>query len=43
MKKRVLAITLSALFLMSISSCARKGTGCPTFSKMTVEQNAVKV
>lgn len=43
MKKRIIVLTLSAVFMIAISSCARKGTGCPTFSKTTVEQNIVKV
>ena len=43
MKKRVLVLTLFAIFLMTVSSFARKGSGCPTFSKTTVEQNTVKV
>ncbi len=43
MKKRALILTLSAIFLITVSSCARKGTGCPTFTKTTVEQTTVKV
>ncbi len=38
-KKKFFTIILALSFLTAIS-CGRKGTGCPTFSKVIVEQSA---
>lgn len=39
-KRRFFAIVLVVSFMTAIS-CGRKGTGCPTFSKVNVSQTTV--
>lgn len=40
-KAKIVVILLAASMIMMVS-CGRKGTGCPTFTKATVEQNINK-
>ncbi len=40
-KRRVVAVLLAVTMLVAVS-CGRKGTGCPTFSKVTAEQTNAK-
>lgn len=40
-KRKVVAVVLAVTMLIAVS-CGRKGTGCPTFSKVTTEQTKVK-
>lgn len=39
MQKSKIVVILLAVSMILTVSCGRKGTGCPTFSKATTEQN----
>lgn len=39
MKNRKFLIVAIVAIMMTVASCGRKGTGCPTFSKISTESN----
>lgn len=40
-KSKIVVFLLAASMILAVS-CGRKGTGCPTFTKTTTEQNIHK-